>query len=73
MSIDQPPTSVSAPRGDSEVIHALKNHLCIIVGFSELLLDDCADDHPQRAELHQIHKAAVAAMAIMPEVDRRSK
>jgi hypothetical protein len=71
MSTDKAPSTGHAPTGDSKLIHSLKNHLCIILGFSEFLLDDCADDHPHRADLQEIHNAALAAMAIVPEVDRR--
>ena len=59
--------------GDSELIHTLKNHLAIIVGFADLLLADSAEDDPKRADLMEIHKAARDAMAMMPEVDRRVK
>jgi hypothetical protein len=55
-----------------DVIHRLKNNIAIIVGFSELLLDDCAEDDPKRQDLLEVHKAAKEAMAVMPEVARRA-
>jgi hypothetical protein len=54
-----------------DVIHRLKNHIAIIVGFTELLIADCADDDPKRADLLEVQKAAHEAMAVMPEVARR--
>lgn len=49
----------------SEFEHALLNHLGIVLGFSELLLQDAALDDPRRANLAEIHKAAAAAVKIM--------
>ena len=54
-----------------DVIHRLKNHIAIIVGFVELLLSECPDDDPKRADLVEVHTAAQGAMALMPEVERR--
>jgi len=54
----------------SSVIHRLKNHIAIVVGFSELLLADCAPDDPKRADIEEVLKAAHAALAMMPEVDQ---
>ena len=48
-----------------EVEHALKNHLGIVLGFSQLLLLESAPDDPRRAELAEIYKAATAAVQIM--------
>jgi hypothetical protein len=42
--------------------HALMNHLAIILGFSELLLQDLAPDDPRRSDLEEIHRAAAAAV-----------
>jgi hypothetical protein len=56
-----------------DVIHRLKNHIAIIVGFTELLIADCADDDPKRSDLLEVQKAAHEAMAVMPEVARRAQ
>ena len=45
--------------------HALMNHLAIVVGFSELLLQESSLDDPRRADLAEIHKAATAAAQIV--------
>ena len=56
-----------------DVIHRLKNHIAIIVGFVELLISECADNDPRRADLLEVQKAAHEAMAVMPEVSRRAE
>jgi DNA-binding NtrC family response regulator len=48
-----------------ETEHALMNHLAIVVGFSELLLQESRPDDPRRADLAEIHKAATAAAQIV--------
>ena len=53
-----------------DVIHRLKNHIAIIVGFCDLLIAESADDDPRRADLLEVHTAAREAMALMPEVAR---
>lgn len=45
-------------------LHDLKNELCILVGFSEMLLTDAAADDPRRADLNEIHRAAGAALEV---------
>ena len=54
-----------------DVIHRLKNHLSVIVGFCDLLLSECPEGDARRRDLVEVDKAARAAMAIMPEVVRR--
>jgi signal transduction histidine kinase len=45
--------------------HTLTNYLAIILGFSELLLQDLPEDDPHRADLEEIHKAATAALQVV--------
>lgn len=47
---------------DDNTLHSLKNHLTIIVGFSELLLQDLPAADPKRADITEIHVAAVRAL-----------
>lgn len=54
-----------------DVIHRLKNHIAIIVGFCDLLIAECPENDPRRADLLEVHKAGRDAMALMPEVSRR--
>jgi hypothetical protein len=50
---------------DDQNRHDFKNHLGVIVGFSELLLADTAVDDPRRADVEEIHKAAAAALDLL--------
>ena len=54
-----------------EVLHQLKNHLSTILGFCDLLLDDLAEGDPRHRDVLEVHRAAHAAMALMPELARR--
>ena len=59
------------PAPESELIHRLKNHLCIIVGFCELLLADAVECEQRHADLTEIRKAAQCAINTLPEVASR--
>lgn len=48
-----------------DAVHALSNHLGIILGFVELMLAEAADDDPRRHDLLEIRQAAKAAAALM--------
>jgi len=54
-----------------DVVHRMKNHLAIILGFCELLLEDVSLDEGCRADILEIQKAAGAARLDMPEITRR--
>jgi hypothetical protein len=56
---------------NAQVVHQLKNHLAVIVGFCDLLIAGSAEGDPRTADLLEVHKAARQAMAAMPEVARR--
>lgn len=51
---------------DSVKIHRLKNQLAIILGFSELLLEDLPEDDQRRTDLLQIQGAARKALGELP-------
>ena len=57
---------------EDEVIHRLKNHMAIILGFCDLLLGQCSIDDPRRTDLVEVHRAAQDALALMPELTRRA-
>jgi hypothetical protein len=59
------------PTTGTDVIHRLKNHIAIIVGFCDLLLAEVPEGDPHRADILEVHKAGREAMALMPEVARR--
>lgn len=49
--------------------HDLKNQIGIIVGFTELLLNQFTPSDPVRADLEEIHVAARHAMALVREME----
>ena len=49
--------------------HDLKNQLGIVLGYSELVLQELDAVHPLRADLEEILKAAQQAMALVGEID----
>jgi hypothetical protein len=51
-----------------ELEHTLKNHLSIILGFTQLLLQDAAPDDPRRTDFEEIRKAATAAVEIVSAI-----
>jgi len=55
----------------TDVIHRLKNHIAIIVGFCDLLLAEVPEGDPHRADIIEVHKAARDAMALLPEATRQ--
>jgi hypothetical protein len=59
----KPGADVGTPAGSTE--HALMNYLSIIMGFSDLLLQETAADDPRRADLEEIHRAATAAVILV--------
>lgn len=57
--------SPRAPQLDGSALHALSNHLAVILGFIELVLSETAPDDPRRADLAEIRDAAVEAARII--------
>lgn len=47
--------------------HELKNQLGIVLGFSELLLQEMQHDDPRRPDVEEIHTAAGRAMELVKE------
>jgi signal transduction histidine kinase len=48
-----------------DVEHALRNHLAIILGYAELLLQDAPADDPRREDVEEIMKAARSAHSLV--------
>ena len=59
-----------ADHTELEVIHRLKNHIAVIVGFCDLVIADMPESDTRRGDMLEIQKAAYEAMAMMPEVAR---
>ena len=52
--------------------HDLKNQLGIVLGFSELLLNDMDPQNAHRADIEEIHTAARRALALLgQDAERR--
>ena len=49
---------------DSETEHAIKNHIAVIVGFSELLLAQIEAEDSRHGDVQEIYRAARALMII---------
>lgn len=57
----------------NRLVHEFSNHLSVIVGFCELLLTDLPEDDPRRADIVEIHRAAQAAIALLPRLSGRAQ
>ena len=53
---------------EPEALHTLRNHIAVVVSFSELLLGELPPDDRRHRDVVEIRKAALAAMAVLPEV-----
>ena len=53
-----------------DVEHALKNYLSILMGFTELLLDESGPDDPHRADFEEMHRAASQAVKLLSTAPR---
>ncbi|HWF87154.1 MAG TPA: hypothetical protein VG222_19990 [Vicinamibacterales bacterium] len=53
-----------------EVIHRFKNHLAVMISFSDLLMLEMPEDSPHRADVAEIHRAGRAALALLPELEK---
>lgn len=58
---------------DTPVMHEIKNHLSVIVGFCDLLLCDLPEDDPKRADILEMRKAGRCAMALLPQLSERMR
>lgn len=52
---------------DRKFVHDMKNMLGIVIGFSNLLLDEMAADDPRRADVDEIRKAGDNALALLAQ------
>ena len=76
-----PPQSAHASNGEStpmtmsamsqDPMHELNNHLAIIIGFADMLLDEIEAGDRRRPNVEQILHAAQRAMALLPQLAGR--
>lgn len=57
-AVESPPPQI--PLG-TEAVHALSNHLAVILGFIELVLGDTPPEDPRYGDLIEIRNAAIEA------------
>lgn len=50
---------------EPEPLHRLKNHLAIVISFSDLLLQELDPSDPHRADVEEINKAGREAAALV--------
>ena len=53
---------------EDKIRHDFKNQLAIMRGFSEILLADLASGDPHRADLQEIHTAAITALSLLDKL-----
>jgi hypothetical protein len=56
---------------DADTEHAVKNHVAVIVGFSELLLGQIEPEDSRHGDVAEIHRAARELMTIFRREGRR--
>lgn len=52
---------------DRKFVHDMKNMLGIVIGFSNLLLDEMTGDDPRRGDVDEIRKAGENALALLDQ------
>lgn len=56
------------PTSEPKALHDFKNHLGVILGFADLLIRECAEGDPKRADLAEIRRSAEAAMRLLATI-----
>jgi two-component system, cell cycle sensor histidine kinase and response regulator CckA len=54
---------------DGKFVHDMKNLIGIIIGYSNLLIDEIPADDPKRPDLDEIRKAGESAIALLNNWD----
>jgi hypothetical protein len=49
--------------------HDLKNQIGIVLGYSELVLQDLEPTNPMRGDIEEIFKAAQQAMVLLAQIE----
>ena len=48
-------------------VHDMKNQLGIVIGYSNLVLDELAPEDPRRTDIDEIRRAGEAALALIDQ------
>jgi signal transduction histidine kinase len=73
MISDPRPTATEATQDykpSGRFIHDVKNLLTVVLGYSEMLLDELGQDDPHRADVLEIHKAGRRALELVTSVSK---
>lgn len=54
-------------KADVKFVHDMKNLLGIVIGYSNLLLDEMPADDPRRGDLDEIRKAGEGAIVLLDD------
>jgi hypothetical protein len=54
---------------DRKFVHDMKNMLGIVIGYSNLLLEDLPQGDPKREDVNEIRKAGEGALALLESAD----
>ena len=54
---------------DRKFVHDMKNLMGIIIGYSNLLLDEMPPDDPKRSDLAEIRNAGESAIVLLNDWD----
>jgi hypothetical protein len=72
--VNSPPPQSPQTALSGEAVHALSNHLAVILGFIELILHQTREDDPRRLDMVEIRNAAFEAARIIGRpVDERGR
>ncbi len=55
------------PTPEARRLHNVRNHLSVIIGYCDLLLSEVPAGDAKQADLNEIRKAAVVAMALLQD------
>jgi hypothetical protein len=50
-----------------EFVHDMKNYLGIVIGYSNLLLEDLPPEDPLRGDVEEVRKAGQSALALLEQ------
>ena len=56
---------------DSKFVHDMKNLIGIVIGYSNLLLDELPPDDPRRPDLAEILNAGESAIVLLNDWDEQ--
>ena len=65
--------TIEPPSPFDRWLHDVKNQLSIILGFSDILLQETNEEDPKRPDLREINAAAERALAILNQAPRPGK